>query len=152
MRRARCALVVVAIATIGGLAMPSAGAATQVVHNLTVNSWFGFNEGPSGSVGNTTLVPGPATPPAGTGSAKLTVDSNGRASLATNAYAGTKLSQISALQLCVLPADRGRQRVPGAAVRRRLRPHRREHRVPGPAEQHPASGPSGQHVEHRQTR
>jgi hypothetical protein len=64
---------------------------------LSVNGWFGFNEGPDGSVGTTTLVSGPATPPAGIGSAQLTVDSTGRASLATNAFRGTKLSQISAL-------------------------------------------------------
>jgi hypothetical protein len=74
-----------------------AGASTTTVGSLSVNGWFGFNEGPTGSTGTTTLVSGPGTPPAGTGSAQLTVDSTGRASLATNAYAGTKLVDISAL-------------------------------------------------------
>lgn len=95
--RKRLGIVAVAIAAVGLLAVPPAGAATETVHALTVNGWFGFNEGPNGSVGTTQLVPGPGTPPAGTGSAKLTVDGTGRASLATNAYRGTKLSQITAL-------------------------------------------------------
>jgi hypothetical protein len=60
-----------------------------------VSNWFGFNEGPTGSVASVTLVPGPATPPAGTGSAKLQVDSTGRASLGTNQFKGTLLSQVT---------------------------------------------------------
>jgi hypothetical protein len=72
-----------------------AGASTQTVKQLQVSNWFGFNEGPGGSIGNVTLVPGPATAPSGTGSAKLQVDSTGRASLGTNAYKGTLLSQIT---------------------------------------------------------
>jgi hypothetical protein len=76
----------------------AAGASTtQVVRQLRVSSWFGFNEGPGGSVGNVTLVPGPSTPPAGTGSAKMQVDSTGRASLATNEFKGTPLSQITGI-------------------------------------------------------
>lgn len=98
MGRRRQGLVALAIGVVaaGMLAVP-AGASTTTVGALSVNGWFGINEGPSGSVGTTTLLSGPGTPPAGTGSAKLTVDSTGRASLGTNAYAGTKLSQISAL-------------------------------------------------------
>jgi hypothetical protein len=88
-----------AVLSLAGLATGSsvAGAATNQVRQLQVSNWFGFNEGPSGSLGNVTLVPGPASPPAGTGSAKLQVDSTGRASLGSNAYKGTPLSQITAL-------------------------------------------------------
>jgi hypothetical protein len=81
---------------VGVLAAP-AGAATTTVGALSVNGWFGGNEGPAGSSGTVSLVSGPGTPDAGTGSAKLTVDGTGRASLGTNGFKGTKLSQISAL-------------------------------------------------------
>ncbi|HLI74028.1 MAG TPA: hypothetical protein VKU86_09135 [Acidimicrobiales bacterium] len=67
------------------------------MRQLQVSNWFGFNEGPGGSVGNVTLVPGPSTPPSGTGSAELQVDSTGRASLGTNAFKGTPLSQITGM-------------------------------------------------------
>lgn len=96
-RRSRglVALAIGALA-IGALAAP-AGASTTTVGALSVKGWFGLNEGPNGSVGTTTLLTGPGTPPAGIGSAQLTVDSTGRAALGTNAFAGTKLSTISAL-------------------------------------------------------
>ncbi len=98
----RLGIVAAAILAVALLGAPSAGAATQTVGALTVNGWFGFNEGPSGSVGTTQLISGPGAPPAGVGSAKMTVDGTGRASLGTNAYAGTKLSQISALSFWFL--------------------------------------------------
>ncbi len=98
MGRRRRVLVALAIGVVAaGMVAAPAGASTTTVGALSVNGWFGLNEGPSGSVGTTTLLTGPGTPPAGIGSAKLTVDSNGRASLGTNVYAGTKLSQISAM-------------------------------------------------------
>ncbi len=89
---AAAALLSLAVAVTGS---SIAGASTVQVRQLQVTNWFGFNEGPSGSLGNVTLVPGPATPPAGTGSAKLQVDSTGRASLGTNEFKGTPLSQIA---------------------------------------------------------
>jgi hypothetical protein len=96
----------IGVASVGGVLLSlavvgtgtsQAGAATQTVTQLQVGGWFGANEGPGGSVGSVSLVPGPATPPSGSGSAMLQVDSTGRASLGTNAYKGTPLSQISAL-------------------------------------------------------
>jgi hypothetical protein len=79
-------------------AVPAVAATTnESVHVLTVNTWFGGNEGPGGSVGSATLLPGPGTPPAGMGSAQLMVDSNGRASLGTNEFAGTRLDAITGL-------------------------------------------------------
>jgi hypothetical protein len=75
-----------------------AHAATTTVNSLSVNGWFGGNEGPSGSVGAVAFVPGPPTAPLGTGSVQLTVDANGRASFGTAAYKGTRLDKITALQ------------------------------------------------------
>lgn len=99
LRRGAVAAVGVALLSMGVAVTGSsvAGASTQTVKQLQLSNWFGFNEGPAGSVGNATLVPGPATPPSGTGSAKLQVDSTGRASLGTNAYKGTLLSQITGM-------------------------------------------------------
>jgi hypothetical protein len=61
----------------------------------SLNGWFFFNEGANGSGG---FEQGPATPPLGGGSAFLQVDSTGRHSLGTQAYAGTRLDQISELR------------------------------------------------------
>jgi hypothetical protein len=77
-----------------------------VVRTQTVNGWFSFNEGPSGSVGTADLVQGPAQ--AGTGSAKLVVDATGRASLGTNQFKGTRLDQITGLDFWVyVPSSAG---------------------------------------------
>lgn len=63
-----------------------------------LNGWFFFNEGANGSGG---FEQGPATPtstpPLGGGSANLVVDSTGRHSFGTQAYAGTRLDQITEL-------------------------------------------------------
>jgi hypothetical protein len=99
-----CVALAIAIAT--GAVVSASGAATiQVVRSLTVNNWFGGNEGPGGSVGNVTLVTGPATPPSGAGSAQLTVDSQGRASLGTNQYAGTRLDAFTDINFWTYTTD-----------------------------------------------
>ncbi|HEX8422290.1 MAG TPA: right-handed parallel beta-helix repeat-containing protein, partial [Pyrinomonadaceae bacterium] len=72
-----------------------ADAATVVVTNANMNGWSFFNEGPNGS-GRFEL--GPATPPLGGGSANLIVDSTGRQILLTQAYAGTRLDQITEMR------------------------------------------------------
>ncbi|MDX6269719.1 MAG: hypothetical protein QOD28_942 [Acidobacteriota bacterium] len=63
-----------------------------------LNGWFFFNEGANGLGG---FEQGPATPtstpPIGGGSANLVVDSTGRHSFGTQAYAGTRLDQITEL-------------------------------------------------------
>lgn len=56
--------------------------------------WFFFNEGATGSG---SFVAGPGTPPLGIGSARLTVDSTGRHAIGTQAYAGTRLADITRL-------------------------------------------------------
>lgn len=90
---------VVALVMAGTLAGPgSAPAADVVINNFSLQGWFGGNEGPGGSVGTVTFVPGPDTPPLGAGSVQLTVDSNGRASFGTAAYKGTRLDTIDQLE------------------------------------------------------
>ncbi len=86
-----------ALVALGITAAVPAGAATETIRQLDVNTWFGGNEGPGGSVGTVKLVPGPATPPLGQGSAQLTVDDTGRASLGTNEFRGTRLDAITLL-------------------------------------------------------
>lgn len=49
------------------------------------------------AAGGGMLVTGPATPPLGTGSARLSVDSTGRFILSNLAYAGTRLADITSL-------------------------------------------------------
>lgn len=66
-----------------------------IVTNANLQGWFFFNEGANGS-GQFEL--GPATPPLGSGSANLIVDSTGRHSFGTQAYAGTRLDQITELR------------------------------------------------------
>jgi hypothetical protein len=66
-----------------------------LVTNSSLNGWFFFNEGANGS-GQFEL--GPATPPLGGGSANLIVDATGRHSLGTQAYAGTRLDQITEMR------------------------------------------------------
>ncbi len=98
--RGKSATVLAGVMLVGaliGAAPVQAATMTQVVRTLTVNTWFGGNEGPGGSLGNASLVQGPDPAPAGVGSAALEVDSTGRASLGTNQFAGTRLDQINAL-------------------------------------------------------
>lgn len=66
--------------------------------------WFFLNEGANGTG---VYVNGPATPPAGRGSALLTVDANGREDIATGAYSGTALSSITALRYSTYQAFTG---------------------------------------------
>lgn len=66
--------------------------------------WFFLNEGANGTG---VFVNGPATPPAGRGSALLTVDANGREDIATGSYSGDALSSITALQYSTYQAFSG---------------------------------------------
>ncbi len=66
------------------------------------NGWFFFNEGPGGSVSSGDLELNPAGGPTDggplpNGSARLTVDANGRMALGTLNYGGIKLSDITRL-------------------------------------------------------
>lgn len=70
-------------------------AATTVVHPGDMDGWTFAQETATGSGA---LVNGPATPPSGTGSAELTVDSTGGEIIAKAAYAGTALEDITELE------------------------------------------------------
>lgn len=71
-------------------------ATTVVVHPADMQGWA-FYDDLTGLPGTGTLVEGPGTPPLGTGSANLVVDSVGRQILATASHAGTRLDSIGAL-------------------------------------------------------
>lgn len=89
------------VAAFVALGAGAAHAASKTVNALSVDEWFGGNEGPGGSTGTVTFVPGPTAAPFGTGSAELTVDATGRASFGTGLFKGTSLDDIAALQYWV---------------------------------------------------
>jgi hypothetical protein len=66
--------------------------------------WFFLNEGANGSG---YYVNGPGTPPAGRGSALLTVDGTGREAIATGTYSGTQLSSLTQLKYSTYQAFSG---------------------------------------------
>lgn len=75
-----------------------------VVTPTSSNGWFFLNEGSNGSA---YYVNGPGTPPAGRGSALLTVDGTGRENVATGLFTGTQLSSLTALQYSTYQAFSG---------------------------------------------
>jgi hypothetical protein len=68
------------------------------------NGWFFYNEGANGSG---QFVNGPGNPPAGRGSALLTVDATGRESIATGSYSGQALSGLTQLKYSTYQAYSG---------------------------------------------
>jgi len=90
------------VALIGALA----GCKAVVTPQAPVG-WFFYNESPSGGHATGVFVNGPATPPAGRGSALLTVDATGREDIATGSYSGTALSSITALKYSTYQAFTG---------------------------------------------
>jgi hypothetical protein len=87
-------------------------AADVVVNTLSLQGWFGGNEGPGGSVGTVAFVPGPDTPPVGGGSVELSVDSTGRASFGTAAYKGAALASINQLDFEAYVSSLGNPEAP----------------------------------------
>jgi hypothetical protein len=75
-----------------------------VVTPTASNGWFFFNEGSSGSA---YYVNGPGTPPAGRGSALLTIDGSGRENVATGLFTGRELSTFTALTYSTYQAFSG---------------------------------------------
>jgi len=87
-----------ALASLVGCVIAQASYAdATVVTTMSETGWFGLNEGPSNSIGETVFTPGPGAPPAGVGSATLQVDDTGRASFGTMAFEGLPLSAITEL-------------------------------------------------------
>ncbi len=70
-------------------------ATTNVIYPGDMDGWAFAQETPTGSGA---MVAGPATPPAGDGSANLIVDSTGGEILAKAAYQGTQLDNITELE------------------------------------------------------
>jgi hypothetical protein len=70
-------------------------AATTIISPANLQGWGFLQETPTGSGA---LVAGPATPPLGSGSAQIVVDSTGGEILAKNDYLGLQLSDITSLQ------------------------------------------------------
>ena len=92
---------------LGGMlvALIAAAAGCKLVVTPTApNGWFFLNEGSNGS-GH--YVNGPGTPPAGRGSALLTVDANGREDVATGLFTGRQLSTVTQLKYSTYQAFSG---------------------------------------------
>lgn len=84
---------IAAVATIAIFAS-AVFAATSVIYPADMQGWAFVQETPTGSGA---FVNGPATPPLGTGSANLVVDSTGGVIVAKAGYAGLKLTDIATL-------------------------------------------------------
>ena len=66
--------------------------------NITAQQFAFVDESINGGTASGAFVTGPAGQPLGVGSAQLTINDNGRISIATNRYAGTRLADITALK------------------------------------------------------
>jgi hypothetical protein len=87
---------VLSVAVVGILLVTTiSAAATVTVHPGDMQGWAFAHETPTGSGA---MVAGPATPPLGTGSANLIVDSTGGEILAKAGYTGLKLADIDTLE------------------------------------------------------
>ncbi len=75
-----------------------------VVTPSAPNGWFFLNEGTNGSG---QFVNGPGNPPAGRGSALLTVDGTGREDIATGTYSGDSLASLTQLKYSTYQAYSG---------------------------------------------
>lgn len=77
------------------LLTPAFAATTIEVSPSNTHGWLFYQETPTGTGG---FVNGPGTPPLGSGSAQLTVDSTGGMILSYGGYAGVKLADITKLE------------------------------------------------------
>lgn len=74
---------------------PLASATTNTIHPANMQGW-GFAQ--ETATGSGSMVSGPETPPLGTGSANLTVDSTGGVVIAKNGYKGLAFSDLDILK------------------------------------------------------
>ncbi|MDP9334353.1 MAG: hypothetical protein M3Q30_13775 [Actinomycetota bacterium] len=87
------------------VALVAAAAGCKLVVTPTAsNGWFFLNEGTNGSG---YYVNGPGTPPAGRGSALLTIDGTGRENVATGLFTGRQLSTFTNLKYSTYQAFSG---------------------------------------------
>jgi hypothetical protein len=83
-----------ALILVGLVALPASAAGTQTVSQATPHNWRQY----TGGAGTTDLVNGPATPPAGTGSAHFDLPTaNDFAMVRTTDYDGTLLASLTKL-------------------------------------------------------
>lgn len=93
------AILALTLAITPGVRTSQAQATTQVVVSpANQNGWLFDGDGSTGGAGS--FVGGPATPPLGSGSARMVLDATtaSRHRLLTLAFAGTRLSQITSLE------------------------------------------------------
>ena len=93
----------IVVSLVAGLIVAVAGCNVVVTPSATAG-WFFLNEGTNGSG---QFVNGPGNPPAGRGSALLTVDGTGREAIATGSYSGTPLAALSQLKYSTYQAYSG---------------------------------------------
>ena len=90
-------LILLALALLLSSALPVYAATTVTVTPSAMGSWFFYDDGNPGGIGN--MVAGPGTPPLGTGSVHFALPtSTARETIATTAYAGTPFAKITNLQ------------------------------------------------------
>jgi hypothetical protein len=96
------AVTIMALAHAGGALAQTCGT-TVLVTDANLGDWADNSIGGA----NVAFVPGPATPPLGTGSAEFRVGPNGddAAQLRNSAYEGTKLSQLTTLSYSTYVQD-----------------------------------------------
>jgi hypothetical protein len=83
-----------ALVLVAGIALVAAACDNVVSTPAAPSSWSFLNEGTNGSG---FYVNGPGTPPAGRGSALLTIDSTGREGIVSGSYSGIGLSALDTL-------------------------------------------------------
>lgn len=91
------------VSAVAALAVVAAGCRV-VVTPADPNGWFFLNEGANGSG---YYVGGPGTPPAGRGSALLTIDGTGREAIGSLKYAGIGLAALTQLRYSTYQAYSG---------------------------------------------
>ncbi len=128
------------IGMVVALVVAAAGCKLVVTPNAP-NGWSFVNEGSNGSG---YFVNGPGNPPAGRGSALLTIDGTGREDIATGLFSGRQLDTFTTLKYSTYQAFSGSpNETLYLAVRRRLRLHRLVHGLPGPARVRAVGLPDG---------
>jgi hypothetical protein len=89
---------------LAGIALVAAACDNVVSTPAAPSSWGFLNEGANGSG---MYVNGPGTPPAGRGSALLTIDADGREAIASGSYSGLGLSVIDKLSYSTYQLSQG---------------------------------------------
>ena len=94
------------IGTVVALVVAAAGC-KLVVTPTASNGWSFVSEGPSGSNQSAYYVNGPGDPPAGRGSALLTIDDTGREAVANGLFSGRQLNTFTNLRYSTYQAFSG---------------------------------------------